>query len=240
MKGCIMTNVYNVYCDESGHLEHDQIPMMALGAVWCPLEKTTEIAARLREIKARHGLPPAFEVKWTKVSPAKQAFYLDLLDYFFDDDDLRFRALIVPDKSVLRHENFRQSHDEWYYKMYFSMKALFSPDAEYRTYLDIKDTRSAARINKLHDVLCNNMYDFDKRIIARVQTVRSHEVEQLQLADLLIGTVEYANRGLHGNSAKIALVNRMRKRSGYALTQSTLLREEKVNLSCRQPYVMVA
>ena len=157
-----MTAIYNVYCDESGHLEHDQIPVMVLGAVWCPLDKTVEIAARLREIKARHGLSPAFEVKWTKLSPAKQAFYLDLLDYFFDDDDLHFRALIVPDKSALHHENFRQSHDEWYYKMYFNMlKALFSPDAEYRTYLDIKDTRSAARINKLHDVLCNNMYDFD-------------------------------------------------------------------------------
>ncbi len=236
-----MTAIYNVYCDESGHLEHDQIPVMVLGAVWCPLDKTVEIAARLREIKARHGLSPAFEVKWTKLSPAKQAFYLDLLDYFFDDDDLHFRALIVPDKSALRHENFRQSHDEWYYKMYFNMlKALFSPDAEYRTYLDIKDTRSAARINKLHDVLCNNIYDFNKRIVARVQTVRSHEVEQLQLADLLIGTVEYANRGLYGNSAKIALVDRMRKRSGYALTQSTLPREEKVNLSCRQPYMMAS
>ena len=147
----------------------------------------------------------------------------------------------MPDKSALRHENFRQSHDEWYYKMYFNMlKALFSPDAEYRTYLDIKDTRSAARINKLHDVLCNNIYDFNKRIIARVQTVRSHEVEQLQLADLLIGTVEYANRGLHGNSAKLTLVERMRKRSGYALTQSTLPREGKINLSCRQPYMMAS
>ena len=47
-----MTTVYNVYCDESGHLEHDQIPVMVLGAVWCPLDKTAEIAARLREIKA--------------------------------------------------------------------------------------------------------------------------------------------------------------------------------------------
>lgn len=58
-----MPIIYNVYCDESGHLEHDQIPVMVLGAVWCPLDKAVEIAARLREIKARHGLSPAFEVK---------------------------------------------------------------------------------------------------------------------------------------------------------------------------------
>jgi hypothetical protein len=56
-----------------------------------------------------------------KVSPAKTQFYLDLMDYFFDDDDLHFRALVVPNKSKLRHSEFRQSHDDWYYKMYFDM-----------------------------------------------------------------------------------------------------------------------
>ena len=236
-----MTTTYNVYCDESGHLEHDQVPVMVLGALSCPLEKVPDVARRLREIKVRHGLPASFEAKWTKVSPAKQDFYIDLLDLFFDDDDLGFRALVVPDKAQLRHEYFNQSHDEWYYKMYFSMlKILFEPRAEYRVYLDIKDTRSAARIARLHDVLCNNMYDYDKTIIARVQTVRSHEVEQLQLVDLLIGAVEYANRGLLGNSAKVALVERMRQRSGYTLTQSTLLREQKVNIFRWQPHLVTA
>jgi len=63
--------IYNVYCDESGHLEHDHLSVMVLGAVWCPLEKAAEIAGRLREIKVKHSLPASFEVKWAKVSPAK-------------------------------------------------------------------------------------------------------------------------------------------------------------------------
>ena len=29
---------YTVYCDETCHLEHDNIKPMALGAVWCPKE----------------------------------------------------------------------------------------------------------------------------------------------------------------------------------------------------------
>jgi len=223
--------VFNIYCDESCHLEHDGQPVMVLGAVWCPLEKTPEIGSRIREIKTKHRLPPIFEVKWSKVSPAKQLFYMELLDYFFDDDDLHFRALIVPDKTKLQHEAYGQTHDTWYYKMYFDMlKVLLSPHDEYRIYFDIKDTRSAEKIRKLHDVLCNNMYDFERRIITRVQTVRSHEVEQIQLADLLIGAVSYANRGLETNAAKVALVKRMRERSGYALQRTTLLREDKVNL----------
>ncbi len=226
-----MSQTYNVYCDESCHLERDRQPVMVLGAVWCPLEKSREISVRIREIKASHGLPPGFETKWTKVSPAKQGFYVDLLDYFFDDDDLHFRALIVPDKAKLRHELHRQTHDTWYYKMYFDMlKAILDPHACYRIYIDVKDTRSAAKIAKLHDVLCNNIYDFERRIIERVQTVRSDEVEPLQLTDLLVGIVSYVNRGLSSNSGKVALVERMRKRSGYDLTRTNLLRESKVNL----------
>jgi len=204
---------------------------MVLGAVWCPLDKVREMSVRLREIKAKHGMQIGFESKWTKVSPAKQGMYLDLIDYFFDDDDLHFRALVVPDKAKLRHEDFCQDHDTWYYKMFFDLlKVLLGPTSRYRIYLDIKDTRSAAKMAKLHDVLCHNMYDFERRIIERVQTVHSHEVELLQLADLIIGAISYVNRGLSGNAGKEALVSRIRERSGYSLTQTTLLREEKVNL----------
>jgi hypothetical protein len=117
--------------------------------------------------------------------------------------------------------------------MYFDMlKVILSPKAIYRIYLDIKDTRSADKIAKLHDVLCNNLYDFSRKIIERVQAVRSHEVEILQLTDLLIGAVSYTNRGLSGNDGKDTLVARMKERSQYCLTRTTLLREDKVNLFC--------
>jgi len=226
-----MSETYNIYCDESCHLENDHQQVMVLGAIWCPLEKTSEISVRIREIKKHHGIKPDFEVKWTKVSPAQREFYMDLIDYFFDDDDLHFRALIVPDKSTLRHDRFGQNHDTWYYKMYFDMlKVIFSPEAHYRIYLDIKDTRSAAKVAKLHEVLCNNMYDFKRQIIERVQAVRSHEVELLQIADLLIGAVSYVNRNISTSDVKLALVVRMQKRSQYELTRTTLLLEKKVNL----------
>ena len=110
------------------------------------------------------------------------------------------------------------------------LKIILYPDARYRIYLDYKDTQGATKVKKLQEVLCNNMYDFSRRIIERVQLVRSHEVEILQLADLLIGTVSYVNRGLSTSTAKRRLVDRMRARSGYKLTQTTLLRENKVNL----------
>jgi Protein of unknown function (DUF3800) len=170
-------------------------------------------------------------VKWIKVSPAKVQFYLDLVDYFFDDDDLHFRALIVPDKGLLQHAAFTQTHDDWYYKMYFDLlKALIDPKCRYHIYVDLKDTRGKAKIARLWDVLANAHYDFSRSIIERIQTVRSQEVALVQLADLLVGAVSYVNRGLVSNAGKVRIVDRLRKRSHYSLTQTTLLREDKVNL----------
>lgn len=231
-----MSQVYNIYCDESGHLERGEPPVMVLGAIWCPTEKTREITNRIREITARHELAPNFEVKWAKVSPAKARFYLDLVDYFFDDDDLHFRGLVVPDKAKLRHARFEQTHDEWYYKMYFTMlNVIIDPQRHYRIFLDIKDTRSAGKVRHLHEVLSNKNYDFNHTIIECIQNVRSHEVAIMQLADLLIGAVSYVNRGLSENAGKAAIVDRMRERSSYTLTRSTFPRENKVNIFIWQP-----
>lgn len=108
-----MGDTYNIYCDESCHLENDGNAIMVLGAVWCPIGQARQIAEQIRDIKVQHGLSPTMEIKWEKVSPAKQIFYLRLIDYFFDNDQLNFRALIA-DKRGLRHDDFNQSHDSWY------------------------------------------------------------------------------------------------------------------------------
>lgn len=223
--------LYNIYCDESCHLENDRQKVMVLGAIWCFKDKAQEIARRIRERKQEHGLTQEFEIKWTKVSPSKRDFYLNVIDYFFDDDDLHFRALIVPDKSKLKHSEFGQTHDDWYYKMYFDMlKVIISPDYRYRVYLDIKDTRGVRKVQKLHEVMSNAKCDFKRNIIEFMQLVHSHDIQMLQLADLLIGAISYLNRGLSGNEAKESIIARMRERSGYSLTQTTLYRENKMNL----------
>jgi hypothetical protein len=215
--------VINIYCDESCHLEHDESKVMVLGALWQPLGKTEEVFARIREIRSRHGLAADFEIKWNKVSKAKTQFYLDLVDYFFDDDHLHFRAVVVRDKTALDHAGFGQDHDTWYYK-------IIEPENTFQIYLDIKDSRSNPKIKKLHEVLRNANYDFQRSIVTRMQSVRSHEVASLQIADMLIGAVAYANRGLSGNAGKLAVVERIRERSRISLLQSTLLRESKFNV----------
>lgn len=224
-------NRINIYCDESGHLEFDKVPVMVLGALWQDADQARPVAERVREIKADHGLNPHSEVKWGKVSKKSLSLYRALLDYFFDDDDLHFRAVIVPDKHLLEHERFNQDHEEFYYKTYFTLlKQLIHPQAGNYVYLDIKDTQGGDKVRRLKEVLANSHFDFDRRIIRAIEQVRSHQVEQVQLADLLIGAVSYANRGLNSSEPKSEFVDRMQARSGRSLTKSTLLREAKVNL----------
>lgn len=226
---------YNIYCDESCHLEHDGINDMVLGAIWCPQEKIREINKRIQEIKARHGVNSSAELKWTKLSPSMESLYVDLVNYFFDNQDLHFRCLVVPNKAALDHERFSQTHNDWYYKMYFDMlKFIFNPHEEYEVYIDIKDTHSHSRAQKLREVCSNNFYDFSGKIIRRIQPIRSHEVQIMQLVDVLIGAVCYQNRifpdGFAKSLAKVNIINLIKKRSRYLLTKSTLYREEKFNI----------
>jgi len=223
--------LYNIYCDESCHLENDGIPVMVLGALWLPIQKKKEIFDRLKEIRSKHGLPPHFEIKWNKVSPAKSVFYKDIIDYFFDDDDLRYRALIVPNKDLLDHKRFDQDHNDFYYKMYFDLlKVILEPDSSYNIYLDIKDTICKEKVKKLQEILQHNHYDYSRQIVRKIQEVQSHEAIPLQLTDLLTGAIGYRNRNLESNEGKLALINRIIERSGYQLRKTTLLREKKINL----------
>lgn len=234
-----MRTEYNIYCDESCHLMHNTGNAMVLGAIWCSKTKRHEAFRRIREIKVQNGFKPNFEIKWNKVSPAKTQFYLDLVDYFFDDDDLHFRSLVVPNKNELNHEAFNQDHDTFYYKMYFDMlKVILSPDCGYNIYLDIKDTRSQHKVDELKRVLRNNHYDYHDQIIKDIQQVHSHEVELLQITDLLIGAIGYLHRGLSGNTAKVRLIERIKERSTYSLLKSTLYKEEKMNIFIWKPRII--
>jgi hypothetical protein len=231
-----MSELLNIYCDESCHLENDGQKSMVLGAITCPRDKAREIAVRLRELKQESGLSRHMEVKWTSVSPAKLDFYRHWLDYFFDDDDLTFRALIIPEKSALDHGRYGQSHDDWYWKIYFDMiKAVLNEEHRYRIFLDLKDTLGGKRVEKLHEVLSNSLYDFNREIVSSVQLVHSHEIEQMQLADLLIGVLSYKARGFSSSLAKLSLVERFQERSRLSLQKSTLLSARKVNLLFWKP-----
>ena len=219
--------LYSYYCDESCHLENDGMPAMGLGALWIPTARVRQASEGLRAIKAEHGIRQNFEAKWTQVSPAQLGFYEALLNYFFDHEDIRFRAVIAKDKANVQYVEERGGHDGWYYRMYYLLlRSITAPPRHARIYLDIKDSRGGPKAAKLLDVLANTNYDFDHEYLERIQIVRSHEVELLQLTDLLIGAITAHARGTTTSLAKQALIKlietRLDRKLGYSTSPDAL------------------
>ena len=77
--------MYNIYCDESCHLENDNQKSMVLGGIWCPSNKIKSITMDINSIKQKHGLSKYSELKWTKISPSKLNMYEDIINYFFSN-----------------------------------------------------------------------------------------------------------------------------------------------------------
>lgn len=226
---------YCIYCDESCHLEHDGVTSMALGCVWCEKTHKDDLYKQLREIKVRHGLAPHCELKWNGVSPSKKDYYKEVIEFFFKNEKIHYRILVVPNKSELQHKEFNQTHDDFYYKMYFDLlKTIIDPDDTYEVYLDIKDTRGQKKIEKLRDVLCNSHYDFDQKIISKIQQLKSSDSELVELADFFTGAICYYHRMEQGeiltSKTKKELIEQIKSLSGYSLLRSTLYKEDKLNI----------
>lgn len=225
-----MTQVFNIYCDESCHLENDHQSIMVLGAIRCPQDEASRLISTLKSLKKEYLA--AGELKWSKVSASRQSFYLELAKWFLDEPNLFFRGLVMRDKHKLDHDAFNQgSHDTFYYKMYFSLLSkILDPQNRYNIYLDIKDTRSRWKLKKLKEILCNNLYDFTSQLINHMQNIHSYESDLMQFGDFLLGAVSYRNRLLSGNSAKEQVIQCLESGLGRNLMTTTSLYEQKFNL----------
>jgi hypothetical protein len=222
----------NIYCDESCHIPNDHSGLMTLGAISAPQSLVRALSKQIRSVKRDYNCNG--ELKWTKVSQKNLAFYLALVDLFFDTSQLGFRALVVRNKEQLDHTQYNQGNpDSFYYKMYYYLlRNLVENRAKHpiRIYLDIKDTRSSQKVQRLQKVLANSFYDFQYERVQRVQQVRSHESELMQLCDLLLGAVTYVNRDLGNNQGKIQVARAIEQRARHSLGTSTPPWEPKLNL----------
>lgn len=225
---------YNIYCDESCHLENDHKTYMVMGAIKCNKKYRKLICQEIREIKEKYGINKYQELKWTKISKSNVNLYKELINYFFSNKKIKFRAIIV-DKSKINNQTHNQTHDEFYYKMYYQLlnRAIVTNNENY-IYLDIKDTKCSHKIQKLKKCLQYGKYDFNVRCVKNIQSINSKESELLQLCDVLIGAIGYLNREeskkKEHSTSKEELTKLLIDKSGYNLKKTTFLSEDKFNL----------
>lgn len=214
---------FNFYCDESTHLENDQHPYMIIGYVSTPYHNLKMHNENIRELKLKHFLKG--ELKWSALSKSQYPFYNELIDYFFSNSSLEFRAIIV-DKRHMNHKAFNQSHADFYDKMYYQLlNKKIHPEHTYNIYMDIKDTYSYLKAKSLKAYLQR-----DYSNIRNLQVIKSYESELMQLADVLIGALNYKLRGLNKVTAKNNIIEKIEKHCDRPLTQRTPKNENKFNL----------
>ena len=216
-----MSKTFNIYCDESCHIEHDHKSFMFLGSISVAYNQVKLHTEKIKELKEKHHFYG--EIKWTNVSKSKFHFYMDLVEYFFATD-LKFRTVGV-EKSKINNEAFGSSYDDFYYKMYYfllnhNLNSLYN----YNVYLDIKDTLSAYKVNKLKDIL-NTKFG----VFRNIQNIRSHESMLIQLADFMMGAISYQhNNEAKENQAKVQVIRKIQNHSGENLMSTNY--SNKLNL----------
>ena len=226
---------FDLFLDESCHLESDHLPVMCIGYTKVDREHYQTIKKDLKSIKHKYHTPT--ELKWHKVSDSRKDLYFELIDYFFDNP-VWFRSVLVKYKQKLDHDQFNQgSHDNFYYKMIYFLLRPNNDHHQYRVYLDIKDTRGREKLNKIDEVF-SNYYQGNSPFI-QFQHIHSHDNVFLQLTDLFIGAITYKARGLgegpNANPVKKEIVEYIEERSGYMLDEGTEPWEEKFNIFDHQP-----
>lgn len=221
-----MNKTFNIYCDESTHLIHDRHPYMLLGYVSIAYPQIRIAKEAIKNIKNKYNYKDEF--KWTSVHQATYKVYAELVDWFFMSD-LEFRAVVV-DKSQIDESRQDYTFNDFYYKMYFQLlhtKVDFQNT--YNVYMDIKDTCSSEKLSTLKRIM-----DYNSSI-GNLQFIRSHESVFIQLADVLMGAINYNLRKKKGDvegrvDTKLKLIEKIQKHSNISLNCSTPLYRKKFNL----------
>lgn len=221
---------YNVYCDESCHLKSNDSNFMLIGAVYCPKYKVKKVNEYIEHLKENYNLSNKIELKWNKIDKKTEKLYLDIINYFFTNDDLKFRVIVI-DKTTLNHEKYKQTENNFYHKAYYEMlKYIISPGNSYNIYPDIKDTNSYYYLQVMLEYLRFKMSDTNKKTIKKVQPIRSYESPILQINDILIGALSYYYRKLDSNKVKLNIINEIKKMYQNSFDTSSYYSNTKFNI----------
>ena len=222
---------YNVYCDESCHLPvKSNGDYMTIGAIYCPKNRVKQINRFIQMLKESHGVPKKEELKWNKISNANFGFYSRVVDYFFNENNLKFRAIVI-DKRTLDYDRYQNSENEFYHITYYNMlKYIITPGNNYNIYPDIKDSNSYHYHKIVRDFLRLKYSDRAGKTIKCVSPIRSYESDIIQLTDIFIGALAYNMRQLASNAAKVKIIDQIKEKVPYGIDRTSDFDKTKFNV----------
>ncbi len=227
---------FEVYCDESRtELLSPGTPgregkYLLIGGLWLPAERRKAIKSRIGELREQHHCRA--ELKWNKVSPSRQGLYEDLIKLFFNEPDLRFRAVAIRADQVDLVRFHDGDAELAFYKFYYLLLRYWFLDFnEYTVFVDLRTNRLHGRLKTLKEILDRSNRFAD---VEAVQALPSDQLDLLQLADLLLGAVGSRLNEPTRGVAKEVLVGAIERRLGHPI-RATPKSEEKFNVFVWRP-----
>lgn len=218
----MIQKTFNLYCDESTHLENDGMPYMIIAYVSSAINQVKIHSENIKNLREKHKFKG--EIKWSKLSESNYPFYSDFIDYFFATD-LNFRAVIV-NKEQINNDLEGYTHNDFYFRMYYQLlHHKIDMEHTYNIYLDIKDTNSYKKIKTLKRIL-----NFEYGNVRNLQFIRSHESYLMQLSDVIMGALNYNLRELNSVNAKLKFIQKLKNHTRRPLVNSTPKSASKFNL----------
>lgn len=221
----------DVYCDESyPDLFSSRKPSaeyLLIGSLWIKSGDRERFKAEIHHLRDRHRIGGEF--KWSKVTPSRQQFYIELLKWFFNQgDNMRFRCIAVDHRQVNLDYFHEGDHELGFYKFYYQMILHWIQDSNtYHIFCDFKHNRRRDRLHTLQGCLNNSILNSK---IEKVQAVRSEESVLIQLVDVLVGvTAARLNNRLVDHSAKSMVVQHLEDLLGRRIGPTSKL-ENKFNV----------
>ena len=167
-------DAYNLYIDESCHLEKDGFSVMCLGYIKTEASQYLNHREAIKIIKERNKTHA--EVKWHNISRPSSPLYRELIDYFFSHE-LSFHSILVNGKTdwIKKQIDGGNTKENLYYDLIFDiLEAYIYPEGQsIKIYLDIKDTRGRDKVKKLFDKLA--AAHLGSMSFVHFQHIHSHE-----------------------------------------------------------------
>lgn len=195
---------YTVYCDESRHSGGVGCQFAVIGGLWIQRDCRDSINKDLSALKKRVHL--GAELKWSRVSLKKLDAYKEVSEYFWNNQYINYRAIIV-DQSSVDYNKFHDGDKELgFYKFYYEMieKWLHS-DNDYNILLDFKNNADLKRLPKLHRVL-RNFGQTRSISISNLTSIDSTQSNIAQLCDVLTGAVAADANGTAVGTPKAEMI----------------------------------
>jgi len=244
-----MNKIINIYGDESNHLLRQSNSKdgkyMVIGFIWIIEELVPEYEKEIDLILSTNIL------KWNKLKDRKKDDYIKIIDHYFkqprDNNSLInkaiFRCAVINKESML-HEDFKQSHAHFIFKIYAKlakkwMETLITENYSYNFIID-----NNADPDSEHNVLCLEVLKekIDQSLVEKCKFAckASKDYRLIQLADFFCGAIQYLMNEQHilPQSAKLKkqLIDEMKNASGLTLKYETGANNNLFNIYHWTPY----